>query len=214
LTTTAALLLLLRPSLALFIVPVANLLELENKEEEEDEHSDLTPEEEEEPFDLIANETGAHFTHPAAQKRGLVPTSLDICVGEEKLTASILDAETKLVAALIASISLCLSVSVSVCVCVCVCLSLSCAHKMFPSYTSSTDRKPIIKDLLVSNKIQQVFCLSNSLFLYSACNRRSVSYLLGIKTRKKLLLHWWSKDSENRGATRLGTPGTTITNSK
>lgn len=142
-TTAAALLLLLRPSLALFIVPVANLLEPENKEEEEDEHSDLTPEEEEEPFDLIANETGAHFTHPAAQKRGLIPTSLDICVGEEKLTASILDADTKLVAALIASISLCLSVclSVPVCVCVCVSLSLSCAHKMYPIYTSSTDKK-------------------------------------------------------------------------
>ncbi len=97
---------------------------------------------------------------------------------------------------------------------VCVCLSLSCAHKMFPIYTSSTEKKTIIKDLLVSNKIQHVFCLSNSLFLYSAYNRRSVSFLLGIKTRKKLLLHWWSKDSENRGATRLGTPGTTITNSK
>lgn len=140
LTTTAALLLLLRPSLALFIVvPVANLLELENKEEEEDEHSDLTPEEEEEPFDLNANEIGAHFTHPTAQRRGLIPTSLDICVGEEKLTASILEADTKLVAALIASISLCLSVSV--CVFVCVCLSLSCAHKTFPIYTSSTEKK-------------------------------------------------------------------------
>jgi hypothetical protein len=125
LTTTAALL-PLRPSLALFIVvPVANLLELENKEEEEDEHSDLTtPEEEEEPFDLIANEIGAHFTHPAAQKRGLIPTSLDICVGEEKLTASILDADTKLVAALIASISLCPSVCLSMYVCLFVCVSL------------------------------------------------------------------------------------------
>jgi hypothetical protein len=199
LTTTAALLLLLlRPSLALFIVPVANLLELENKEEEEDEHSDLTPEEEEEPFDLIANETGAHFTHPATQKRCLIATSLDICVGEEKLTASILDADTKLVAALIASISLCLSVCLCMCVCVCVCASLSCAHKMFPIYTSSTDKKTIIKDLLVSNKIQHVFCLSNSLFLYSGCNRRSVRFLVGIKTRKKLLLHWWSKDSQKQ----------------
>jgi hypothetical protein len=129
LTTTAALL-LLRPSLALFIVPTTNLLELENKEEEEDEHSDLTPEEEEEPFDLIANETGAHFTHPAAQKQGLIPTSLDICVGEEKLTASILDADTKLVAALIASISLCLSLYV----CVCLCVSLSFVRSQNVSY--------------------------------------------------------------------------------
>jgi hypothetical protein len=210
-TTAAALLLLLRPSLALFIVPVANLLELENKEEEEDEHSDLRPEEEEEPFDLIANETGAHFTHPAAQKRGLIPTSLDICLGEEKLTASILDADTKLVAALIASISLCLSLYV----CVCWCVSLSFVRSQNVSYLYFLHRqKTRIKDLLVSNKIQHVFCLSNSLFLYSACNRRSVSFLLGIKTRKKLLLHWWSKDSQNRGATRLGIPGTTITNSK
>jgi hypothetical protein len=204
LTTTAALLLLLlvRPSLALFIVPVANLLELENKEEEEDEHSDLRPEEEEEPFDLIANETGAHFTHPVAQKRGLIPTSLDICVGEEKLTASILDADTKLVAALIASISL------SVCLSVYECVSLSFVRSQNVSYLYFLHReKTIIKDFLVSNKIQHVFCLSNSLFLYSACNRRSVSFLLGIKTRKKLLLHRWSKDSENRGGTRLGTPG-------
>jgi hypothetical protein len=155
LTTTAALLLLLllRPSLALFIVPVANLLELENKEEEEDEHSDLRPEEEEEPFDLIANETGAHFTHPAAQKRGLIPTSLDICVGEEKLTASILDADTKLVAALIASISL------SVCLSVYVCVSLSFVRSQNVSYLYFLHRqKTIIKDLLVSNKIEHVFC--------------------------------------------------------
>jgi hypothetical protein len=206
LTTTAALLLLLRPSLALFIVvPVANLLELENKEEEEDEHSDLTPEEEEEPFDLIANEKGAHFAHPFAQKRGLIPTSLDICVGEEKLTASILDADTKLVAALIASISLCLSVCLSLYVCLFVCVSLFRAlTKCFLSILPPQKKKTIIKDLLVSNKIQHVFCLSNSLFLYSACNRRSVSFRLGIKTRKNLLLHWWSEDSENRGATRLG----------
>jgi hypothetical protein len=215
LTTTAALL-LLRPSLALFIVvPVANLLELENKEEEEDEHSDLTLEEEEEPFDLIANEIGAHFTHPAAQKRGLIPTSLDICVGEEKLTASILDPDTKLVAALIASISLCLSVCLSLYVRLFVRVSLfRSLTKCFLSILPPQEKKTIIKDLLVSNKIQHVFCLSNSLFLYSACNRRSVSFLVGIKTRKKLLLHWWSKDSENRGATRLWTPGTTITNSK
>jgi len=64
----------------------------------EDEHSDLM--QEEEPVDLIARDTGAHFTHPVAQKRGLItPTS-----PEEKPTASPLgtDDDAKLPAAFIA----------------------------------------------------------------------------------------------------------------
>jgi len=64
----------------------------------EDEHSDLM--QEEEPLVLIARDIGAHFTHPVAQKRGLIaPTS-----PEEKPTASPLetDDDAKLPAAFIA----------------------------------------------------------------------------------------------------------------
>jgi hypothetical protein len=74
------------------------------EERGEDEHSDLM--QEERPFDLKANETGAHFTHPATQNRGLIPTSLDTMgVGEKPTATSIFEAEAKLPAALITLIS-------------------------------------------------------------------------------------------------------------
>jgi hypothetical protein len=74
------------------------------EERGEDEHSDLM--QEERPFDLKANETGAHFTHPATQNRGFIPTSLDIMgVGENPTATSIFEAEAKLPAALITLIS-------------------------------------------------------------------------------------------------------------
>jgi len=74
------------------------------EERGEDEHSDLM--QEERAFDLKANETGAHFTHPATQNRGLVPTSLDTMgVGENPTATSIFEAEAKLPAALITLIS-------------------------------------------------------------------------------------------------------------